>query len=169
MNSASVLIGTIVAPFGVRGEVKVMAHFARMPLIKSFTSLELVSPDGNALPVSVLSVRHHPPSWLVQLSGIDRNQAEHLHGYSLRALKTELPALPDGEFYAFDIEGCSVVTDTGRDFGIVHTVHVNANSNDVYETDVAMIPVVEQFVLKVDIDNKVITVRDVPGLRIDEL
>lgn len=169
MDSASVLIGTIVAPFGVRGEVKVMAHFARMPLIKSFTSLELVSPDGIAAPVAVLAVRHHPPSWLVHLGGIDRNQAEHLHGYTLRALKTELPPLPDGEFYTFDIEGCSVVTDTGRDFGIVHTVHVNANSNDVYETDVAMIPVVEQFVLKVDIANKKITVRDVPGLRIDEL
>jgi ribosomal 30S subunit maturation factor RimM len=32
-----------------------------------------------------------------------------------------------------------------------------------------MIPAVEQFVLSVDIANKVITVRDVPGLRVDEL
>jgi ribosomal 30S subunit maturation factor RimM len=32
-----------------------------------------------------------------------------------------------------------------------------------------MIPVVEQFVLAVDIAKKVITVRDVPGLRVDEL
>jgi 16S rRNA processing protein RimM len=169
VDNSSVLIGTIAAPFGVRGEVKVMAHFARMPLIKSFTSLELVSPDGVGARVKVVSVRHHPPSWLVLLDGIDRNQAEHLHGYTLRALKTELPPLPDDEFYAFDIEGCKVVSDAGRDFGIVHTVHVNANSNDVYETDVAMIPAVEHFVLKVDIAEKVITVRDVPGLRVDEL
>jgi 16S rRNA processing protein RimM len=169
VDNASVLIGTIAAPFGVRGEVKVMAHFARMPLIKSFTSLELVSPDGVGARVKIVSVRHHPPSWLVLLDGIDRNQAEHLHGYTLRALKTELPPLPDDEFYAFDIEGCKVVTDGGRDFGIVHTVHVNANSNDVYETGVAMIPAVEQFVLAVDIAQKVITVRDVPGLRFDEL
>jgi len=169
MDSQSVLIGTIAAPFGVRGEVKVMAHFARMPQIKSFTSLELVSPDGVGAPVKVVSVRHHPPSWLVLLDGIDRNQAEHLHGYTLRALKTELPALPADEYYAFDIEGCRVITDAGRDFGTVHTVHVNANSNDVYETDVAMIPAVEQFVLAVDIANKQITVRDVPGLRVDEL
>lgn len=169
MDSQSVLIGTIAAPFGVRGEVKVMAHFARMPQIKAFTSLELVSPDGVGARVKVVSVRHHPPSWLVLMDGIDRNQAEHLHGYALRALKTELPPLPDGEYYAFDIEGCKVITDTGRDFGTVHTVHVNAIGNDVYETDVAMIPVVEQFVLAVDITNKVITVRDVPGLRVDEL
>ena len=169
MDNSSVLIGTSAAPFGVRGEVKVMAHFARMPLIKSFTSLELVSPDGVGARVKIVSVRHHPPSWLVLLDGIDRNQAEHLHGYTLRALKTELPPLPDDEFYAFDIEGCQVMTDGGRDFGIVHTVHVNANSNDVYETDVAMIPAVEQFVLAVDIAQKVITVRDVPGLRFDEL
>jgi len=169
VDNSSVLIGTSAAPFGVRGEVKVMAHFARMPLIKSFTSLELVSPDGVGARVKIVSVRHHPPSWLVLLDGIDRNQAEHLHGYTLRALKTELPPLPDDEFYAFDIEGCQVMTDGGRDFGIVHTVHVNANSNDVYETDVAMIPAVEQFVLAVDIAQKVITVRDVPGLRFDEL
>ena len=169
MDSSSVLIGTIAAPFGVRGEVKVMAHFARMHLVKAFKSLQLVSPDGVAAPVTVLSVRHHPPSWLVLLEGIDRNQAEHLHGYTLRALKDELPTLPPDEFYAFDIEGCAVVTDTGRDFGVVHTVHVNAHNNDVYETDVAMIPVVEQFVLSVDIAKKVITVRDVPGLRVDEL
>jgi 16S rRNA processing protein RimM len=169
MDSQSVLIGTIAAPFGVRGEVKVMAHFARMPLIKSFTSLELVSPDGVGAQVKVISVRHHPPSWLVLLDGIDRNQAEHLHGYTLRALKSELPPLPADEFYAFDIEGCQIVTDTGRDFGVVHTVHVNANSNDVYESDVAMIPAVEEFVLAVDIAKKVITVRDVPGLRVDEL
>jgi 16S rRNA processing protein RimM len=169
VDNTSVLIGTIAAPFGVRGEVKVMAHFARMPLIKSFKSLELVSPDGVGAQVKVVSVRHHPPSWLVLLDGIDRNQAEHLHGYTLRALKTELPPLPEDEFYAFDIEGCQVVTDAGRDFGVVHTVHVNANSNDVYETDVAMIPAVEHFVLAVDIAQKVITVRDVPGLRVDEL
>jgi 16S rRNA processing protein RimM len=169
MDSSSVLIGTIVAPFGVRGEVKVMAHFARMPLIKTFTSLQLVSPDGASSPASVLAVRYHPPSWLVQLAGIDRNQAEHLHGFTIRALKSELPVLPDGEYYAFDIEGCSVITDAGRDFGVVHTVHLNANSNDVYETDVAMIPVVEQFVIKIDVDNKIITVLDVPGLRTDEL
>lgn len=169
MDNSSVLIGTIAAPFGVRGEVKVMAHFARMPLIKSFASLELVSPDGVGARAKVVSVRHHPPSWLVLLDGIDRNQAEHLHGYTLRALKSELPSLPDDEFYAFDIEGCQVVSDAGRDFGIIHTVHVNANSNDVYETDVAMIPAVEQFVLSVDIAQKVITVRDVPGLRVDEL
>jgi len=169
VDGSSVLIGTIAAPFGVRGEVKVMAHFARMPLIKSFKSLQMVSPDGAESPASVVTVRHHPPSWLVQLSGIDRNQAEHLHGYTLRALKEELPELPPDEFYAFDIEGCAVTTDTGRDFGIVHTVHVNANNNDVYETDVAMIPAVEQFVLRIDIANKVITVRDVPGLRVDEL
>lgn len=169
MDSSSVLIGTIAAPFGIRGEVKVMAHFARMPLIKSFKSLRLVSPDGVEAPAVVASVRHHPPSWLVLLNGIDRNQAEHLHGYTLRALKEELPELPPDEFYAFDIEGCAVTTDTGRDFGIVHTVHVNAHNNDVYETDVAMIPAVEQFVISVDIANKVITVRDVPGLRVDEL
>ena len=169
MDSSSVLIGTIAAPFGIRGEVKVMAHFARMPIIKSFKSLRLVSPDGVEAPAVVASVRHHPPSWLVLLNGIDRNQAEHLHGYTLRALKEELPELPPDEFYAFDIEGCSVTTDTGRDFGIVHTVHVNAHNNDVYETDVAMIPAVEQFVISVDIANKVITVRDVPGLRVDEL
>lgn len=168
-QTETVLVGTIASPFGIKGEVKVIAHFARMPLIVTFQSLQLVTPAGYSAPAKIVSIRHHAPAWLIQFEGVDRNQSERLHGYTLRVDKAELPALPDGEYYAFDLEGCNVVTDTGRDFGRVHTVHMNSVSHDVYETDVAMIPAVEAFVVHIDIAAKTIIVRDVPGLRADEL
>ena len=57
-----------------------------------------------------------------------------------------------------------MVTDAGKSLGLLIDV-LNTPANDVYVTDGgALIPVAADFIVKVDLEAGLITVKDVPGL-----
>ena len=61
-----------------------------------------------------------------------------------------------------------MVGDTGRDFGVLSDVMATP-AHDVYVTDKgAMVPAAGDFIVGVDAEAKIITVRDVPGLLPEE-
>lgn len=56
---------------------------------------------------------------IVRLAGVeDRAAAEALHGLCLTVALADLPELPDGEFWAHELEGCRVI-DGERPVGVV--------------------------------------------------
>ena len=64
----------------------------------------------------------------------------------------ELPALPEGEFYAFQLVGATVVDDEGRPAGRVAEVAPGV-ANDVLELDSGLaLPLVEDCVREVDLE-----------------
>jgi 16S rRNA processing protein RimM len=80
-------------------------------------------------------------------------------GASLEIRRDQLPA-PEtaGEYYVFQLVGLDVVEDGGRALGRVHDV-VAAPANDVLELDSGRaLPMVEDCVLKVDLDSRRILV-----------
>ena len=165
-----VLVGEIVAPFGVRGQVK-MVPLMETPaaLIKlPFVTLEFPNPKKPAQTVRVVSVRVQKNLALVEFETVtDRNASEGLRGALVYIAQDELPPLGPDTYYERDLLGLRVVTDAGSDLGAIEKVHFYP-ANDVYETEFALIPAVEAFVLSVDLDNQQMTVRDVPGLRKNE-
>ena len=79
-----------------------------------------------------------------------------------------LPALPDGEFWPHQLEGCAVLTESGRSLGTIADV-VSTAANDLWvaldrgrQPDV--IPAIKEVVVDVDVDGKRVLVRDIPGL-----
>ena len=75
-------------------------------------------------------------------------------------------ALPPGEFYTDELLGLRVVTEAGEDLGVIEEI-LDAKAHDVYVTSQAMIPGVDEFVVKRDFENGIVTVRDIPGIRTD--
>ena len=162
-DDENILVGEITSPFGIRGEVKLIPYLDDPALlIKMPFQLRLAS--GILQKARAVSLRPHHGGLLLLLENADRTSAETLRGASLFFKKSEFPPLPEGSYYQWQLKGLQVETDTGRVLGTITTIYFNPSANDVYETELALIPAHEQFVLEVDLPAGRMVVRDDPGL-----
>jgi 16S rRNA processing protein RimM len=171
-----VLVGEVTAPFGIRGQVKLRPLMDRPEHLATLKEgVRLRWPADPKRPEQILRVKsvrpHGEGAVVLTLDGVtDRNGSEALREAQVFTPRSSLPALEPDAYYEADLLGLRVVTESGRDLGTVERVLFSANANDVYETDVAMIPAVaDEVVLRVDLAARTMTVRDIPGLRKDEL
>jgi 16S rRNA processing protein RimM len=168
-NEDRVLVGEITAPFGVRGEVKMRPLMDRPETLAKLPSVWLRFGDGREEKRRVTAARNHKGHALLTLVGVaDMDAAETLRGAEVFIRRDQLPVLPPDAFYESDLIGLAVVTESGRDLGTIERVHFNPAANDVYETEVALIPAVEAVVLQVNLAARRLLVREMPGLRKDE-
>ena len=82
------------------------------------------------------------------------------------------PSLPEGSWWDHQIEGCSVATDAGRELGTVGEV-IHTAANDVWSATSdagveTLIPVLREVVVSVDLGERRIVVREIPGLTAPE-
>ena len=116
----------IVNTHGIKGEVKAL-HFTDGE--DFFKKVKTVYMEDNT-PVKILSWRFHKGSVILKLSGVDdANTAEKLKFTKLYAKEEELPKLPDGEYYFFELIGLTGVLPDGEEFGKVTNVIENNAAN----------------------------------------
>ena len=97
---------------------------------------------------------------VAKLSGIDtREAAESLNGRIIYIERSQLPALPEGEFYWQDLIGLEVLNSAGQSFGQVKSM-LETGANDVVVVtppaeqsgpDV-LIPYVDEVILEIDLE-----------------
>lgn len=130
-NNKRILVGKIVAPQGIRGEVRVQT-FTTTP-----TDLQKLSVFGdNIAPNAFRFVRAVPNSNVIiaRIDGVaDRNAAETLRGTELFVNRGELPDAAPGEYYQADLIGMMVVRD-GVELGRVECFQ-NFGAGDIMELD----------------------------------
>ena len=94
----------------------------------------------------------------------DPSVAQRLIGSNLEVPMADIPDLPQGFFYHFEILGLAVVDKQIGPIGQVVDI-LNTGSNDVYVVDYSgkeiLIPAIKSVILKVDIENHLIEV-DLP-------
>ncbi len=157
-------IGQIVNTHGLRGDLKVMP-WCDDPEI--FDQLAYVIIDGEEYDIE--KSRMQKNMVLLKLEGIDNiNDAEKYRNKILTVPREELGDLPDGTYYICDLLGCNVTTDEGRDLGEIKDI-IKTGSNDVYVVEDAdgkqvLIPVIDQVVLSVDVDEKKVVIKPLKGL-----
>lgn len=163
-----IIIGKIVAPHGVRGEVRAV-QLSDLP--DRFVGLEQVrvrDRAGRERCYPVASVRPHQHYWLLKLIGCDtREAAEALRGADLVVRPEEQPPLPPDEYYVHEILGLRILTTTGEEIGVVEEV-LATGSNDVYVTVRGLIPATAEVVQKIDVAEGVIIIEPLPGM-LDEV
>jgi len=165
MEEPTVLVGVVTKAHGVRGEV-VLQNRSDNP-DRWRPDAVVFAADGSAFRIA--EVRAHGANLLVRFDGIDdRDAAEALRGRELVVPRSWLPSLPNGSWWPHQIEGCRVVTEAGRDLGIVRDV-VAHPANDLWvAVDDAgtetLVPVLAEVLIHVDLDDRRILVRDLPGL-----
>ncbi len=112
-DNNKILIGKIVAPQGIRGEVRVQTYSASPMDFQKFTvhSSKFKSDEFKFVR------RLNPKSDVIiaKIAGYDnRNAAETLRNTELFISRDALPALGDGEYYQADLIGFDVVRGTEK-------------------------------------------------------
>ena len=88
---------------------------------------------------------------ILRLRGVeDREAAEALRGCDVFVRRDDAPPLPDGAYWAEELEGCSLVTPAGRELGAV-TRLLELPSCEVLESGDLLVPMVGDAVLEVDL------------------
>lgn len=166
-----VLVGEISAPFGVRGQVKMRPLMEKPETLAGLpaVTLRLRGAAREEIRRRILTARlHKTQTVLLSVEGVDSIEAaDPLRGAEVLIRRSELPPLEPDAYYEDDLVGLSVVTESGRDLGVIEKV-LFYPANDVYETPVALIPAVESVVVSVDVAAGRVLVRDMVGLRKDE-
>ena len=151
-DSKNILVGKIVAPQGIRGEVRVQT-FTDTPA--DFQKLKIKSTRFNDGDFKF--VRAVPNSTVIigKITGVDdRNTAETLRGTELFIERNTLPDLKADEFYQADLIGFDVIRN-GTKIGIVDCFQ-NYGAGDIIELDNG--DMVSFIGADVDIKNKIIRV-----------
>ncbi|MBI1911548.1 MAG: 16S rRNA processing protein RimM [Deltaproteobacteria bacterium] len=160
-----VQIGKITGVHGIKGEVKVSLYGDLDEFVWQTVTL---SGKKEEKVCKVTRARKHKGTFILELEGYStRSDAETLTGLELSVKKTELPELPDGEFYYSDLIGMDVVAEDGRDMGRIANV-IPTGSNDVFEVEgplgSVLVPAIEDVVLSVDLEGRKVVVRLIEGL-----
>lgn len=160
-------VGKIVNTHGLRGEVKVVS-WTDTPDV--FEDLEYVYCGEQKL--TVQNVKYQKNNLIVKFKEIPSiDDAEKYKNKVLTAERSMLGELPDGVYYIADLIGLDVYDDEGNHVGVLADVF-NTGSNDIYEVKrdgkkPLLLPVIDEVVLDISLDDKKITVHIMEGL--DEL
>lgn len=154
--NAHIVIGKIVKPQGIKGEVKVI------PLTDDsarFKSLRNVIIDG--VTYGVKSCRVTGEAVFMLLENItDRNAAELLRNKDVIVRREDAVKLPEGRHFIVDLIGCSVQTDEAT---VGKLVEVLAYKTEVYRVRCEdgrylLFPTADGLILSTDVEGGVIRV-----------
>ena len=152
-TNKKILVGKIVAPQGIRGEIRVQTYTEKNLDLKNLAVF------GDKIESDTFHfVRPVPHSNVIiaRIDGInDRNSAENLRGTELFINRDTLPLTKDGEYYQADLIGFTVVRD-GQSVGKI-VCFQNFGAGDIIETENG--DMFSFLGAKVDFANKTVTVR----------
>jgi 16S rRNA processing protein RimM len=155
-KTSLILLGTIGAAHGIKGEVRITSHTQDPEAIADYGPL---STDRPGLTITIEAVRLQKTVLIARLAGVrDRDAAEKLNGVSLYVERSKLPDHDDeDDFYHADLIGLDARLDTGVSIGRVIALH-NHGAGDLIEIqdelkgDTFLFPFTKAVVPSIDID-----------------
>ncbi len=167
----TVLVGRILRPHGIRGELKVEIHSDVAERFEPGGELLLVSAAASASEARTVRIRTCRPvrgGLLVHLEGCDtRDQADAIRGARLEVERARVPRAPEGAYYYYELVGCECFDahhgELGRVVDLVEDgggclLRVARGERNL------LIPFVAAFLERVDVDGGRIDLRLPPGL-----
>jgi len=154
--------GKIINTHALRGDMRVFPYCDSADFLCEIKKLYI---DNE--PYKVTSARVHKGQALIHLKGIERiEDAEKLIGKFVYFNKNDVD-LDEGQFFIDDIMGLEVRdVDTDEIYGKVTDV-ITTGANDVFEVTggrVLYVPKIDDVVIEINLDDKVILIRPLQGL-----
>lgn len=160
------VIGEIVAPFGIRGEVKVLLDTDFPELFLDAETLYLGDPPT---PYQVEWAQLYRGAGRLKVAGCeDRNAAELLRGQWVQIAADQAPVPGEGEYYYHQLIDLEVWTDADEHLGrIVEVLPTGGNEVLVVRGPggEVLLPMIEEVVLEVDLPAGRMRVHLLEGLR----
>ncbi len=162
--------GTIVAPHGLKGAVKVRPQSDVMAgLFTVGNAFCLVFPSGRRQKVTVQSCFAKGAHFVVKFAEMDHiDKAERCVGLSLTVHKDWRPTLEEDEFLLSDIVGMTVVTAAGEVVGEVLEV-MESPAHDLLVTERGLIPMTKDIVKEIDTVGRRIVIDALPQGLLEEV
>jgi 16S rRNA processing protein RimM len=118
----TLLIGQIVAPFGVRGQVKMRTYTAHVEHLRRRIRTVYIGDERREYPLSGL-IEHKPGLLVLSLGGVtNREAAEDLRGAEVAIRERDAAPLEEGEYFIHQLYGLNVVDEQGSEIGHVREV-----------------------------------------------
>lgn len=164
-------IGKIVAPFGIKGEIKI---FSLSDVPDRFVALKTVYLTPDYTRYTLKAVRPYKGTmWVVKFAGInDATAADKLRGHDIVIPLDELATLPPDSYYQHDILDLQVLRLDGREVGRITDIWVTGG-NDVYvlkgpNGQQLLIPAIKDVVKQIDLIRHVMYIDPMRGLLDDD-
>lgn len=150
-----VVVGRILRPVGVRGEVVVQV-LSDVPGRLAPGSTVAGARDGKpSIPLVVETQREHKSGAVIRFEGCeDRDRAEELRDLLLEVDRSEVPEAPEGTYYWYQLLGCRCEAD-GEDLGEVVDLLEDGGGLLLVVSDgerKVPIPFVQSFLKNVDVE-----------------
>ena len=129
----TVELGKIVGAWGIKGWIKLHSYTRQRQAIAEYSSWWLQAGDdaSNRTQYQVEDCRAQGSGIVAKLQGVDdRDQALALAGQKILVDKSDLPSLPQGEYYWYQLIGLVVVDLSGKKLGRVDSI-IETGANDV--------------------------------------
>lgn len=163
------LLGKIVDKFGLDGTLRVYSttdnpskRYKKGAKVFIYNENENIRDE-----YKVASYKRSGNFDLVKLEGFDVNKAESVKGFEIQILK-DRSDLEVGYYFYSDLVGCNIIDDNQRLLGVVSkveefpaqiTLRVQRKGGKDF-----FVPFIKQFILKVDIEKKEITINVLEGM-----
>lgn len=160
MRDPWVVLGKVVKAQGLRGEVKVRSEIEE-PENFLLPGLSLRCRDGSFQPLEVESYRAQKGGFVLSFSACDSiEQAQILIGCEIVCRGSQLPVLPDDEYYHFQLLGLPVFDYRGQELGklteimatAAHEIYVVKPQSGDHAEDELLLPVVASYILEIDLE-----------------
>ncbi|MBK9713125.1 MAG: 16S rRNA processing protein RimM [Kouleothrix sp.] len=164
----TLLIGQIVAAFGVRGQVKMKSFTEHVEHLRRRIRTLYLGPKQQPYTLSSL-IEHKPGLLILTLGGVTtREAAEGLRGQEVAILEREAAPLEEGEYFIHELYGLAVVSDAGETIGTVREV-IETGANEVLVVSRpglsdGLIPMIHDVVQELDLAGRRVVVHVIPGL-----
>ena len=155
-------VGIVRTSHGVQGYVKVKSFSGETAHFSSMREVLLVK-DNREKVYRIEAVKTVHEGVLIKFEGVNTPEAgKLLSGSEIWAPRNLSAPLEDGEFYAADVQGCHLIY-LGEDVGVVKSIIENG-ATDLLEIKVEggtrIVPLTEQFIGTIDVQDKTIELKD---------
>jgi 16S rRNA processing protein RimM len=163
---AFLAVGKLRHPHGVRGEILMEVYTDFPERLLPDTVLYLEKPTGQLI---LVKCRSHHEGLLLTFQGYNTpEEVGELRNRIMFVRQDDRPPLAEGEYYHHQLIDLRVVSDTGRELGMVTEI-IEAPASDVLVVrqelgPEVLIPVNDTFIEVIDIEAGKIIVHLIPGL-----
>lgn len=130
LSKSHIVIGRLGKTHGVHGWLRLQSFTDPPENILSYANWQLKTKNGYQ-PLAIDDVKAHGEQLLIKLIDINSPEAAQTFVNQVIAIdKTQLPTLPEGEFYWIELEGLTVINHDGNELGVVQQI-IDTGANTV--------------------------------------
>ena len=161
-------LGEILKPHGIKGELKILFYNEESKSLQKDQKVFLESPQKNIIEYKIERIFYSFRKNRIKFFEINTiDEADDLRGYIVNIDRSDLPEINDSEYYLSDLVGYSLIDKSNKNYGkVIEVLALPANSvlNVSKDDKEYLIPLIDDVVLEVNQNQKVIIIDPIEGL-----